>query len=377
MTHHLSPRTIEFQEHFGTFAATEIAGRNFKEFPLDVWRSMGDQGLLGIGMAEEFGGSGGTSLDMLLAGEAFVRKGHNLGIALSWLIHVIVARFVIAGSANPDQKKKYLPTLASGKLTASLAISEPGIGSHPKHLKTSAEYRDGQWILNGEKAYLSNGPFADLYIILAVTGVKGMEKEFSAFIVPADTPGLTRTEPMALKVFKPSPHCGVKLVDCKLPPSSMLGNTGTAYRTIAIPFRDMEDLMLMGPILGAMERQKELLLQAIQSKGVPVQAEQMAELGWIQSFTRAVRSLSCEAAIVMDEESLNDYFTSLLLAAKAMAEKSQGMVDRLLENAGLQETSEWRILTDDLRFAVKLAANVRQIKAQKQGNLLLNKKETK
>jgi alkylation response protein AidB-like acyl-CoA dehydrogenase len=376
MTHHLSRRTKEFQERFSRFAAEEIAGRDFLEFPMDVWRSMADKGLLGIGMPEEFGGYGGTSLDMLLAGEAFVQKGHNLGIALSWLIHVVVARFVIAGLANPEQKKRYLPMLASGKQTASLALSEPGIGNHPKHLKTSAEYRDGQWILNGEKAYLSNGTFADLYIVIAVTGEEGMKKEFSAFIVPADTPGLTRTEPLVLKVFKPSPHCGIKLVDCKLPPSNRLGDIGTAYRSIAIPFRDIEDLMLMGPILGAMERQKELLLQAIHSRGEPLQAEQMAELGWIQSFIHAVKSLSCEAAIMMDEESLHDSFTNLLLAAKALAEQYQGMVDHLFENAGLQETPEWRRLTDDLRFAVKLAANVRQIKAQKQGNLLLYKKES-
>lgn len=262
----MDEKHLELIEKTEKFARERIApwaaGRR-EEFPLDLWEEAGEAGLLGVAVPREYGGRGLGYLAVTAAVEALVATGHNPGFGLSWTIHNVVTRLVFWELARDDQRARYLPGLASGRISPSVSISEPGVGAHPRHLRTRAVGRDGEFILNGEKSYLTNGPFVELFVVLAITGGKEDRKEFSAFIVPKGTPGVALTPPLALDSFRPSPHCGIRLTDCAVPAANMIGAPGGAYQALAMAFREVEDVTLAGLISGGLTRRLALLIMEL------------------------------------------------------------------------------------------------------------------
>jgi acyl-CoA dehydrogenase len=157
----------------------------------------------------------------------------------------VVARFFIEGFGTAEQRAHWLPHLTS------VAISEPRVGAHPKLLTTRAVEDSDGYCISGEKAWVTNGPLADVFIVFAVTSVEDGRKRYSAFLVPRDTPGLTTDEAPQYRALAPSRHCGLKLNSCRVPRSALLGQPRTAYETIALPFRDVEDAVGTYGWLGA------------------------------------------------------------------------------------------------------------------------------
>jgi alkylation response protein AidB-like acyl-CoA dehydrogenase len=157
------------------FARAHVAGRDLHSdaFPHDLWRTMGAAGLFRIGLREEFGGSGGGYRAIAEAERALVEEGGSLGFGLSWTGHQLTALWFIDKFANDAQRRGHLPRLASGEFTASVAISEPGIGAHPKHLKATAKRDGDSFVVDGEKAFVTNGPIADLFVVLAILDGRG------------------------------------------------------------------------------------------------------------------------------------------------------------------------------------------------------------
>jgi acyl-CoA dehydrogenase len=125
--------------------------------------------------------------------------------------------------------------------TAAVSISEPKVGAHPKLLTTRAERAGGVWRISGEKAWTSNGPIADVLIVLAITSEEAGRKRYSMFLVPRDTPGLTLRDMPGFHALRPSRHCHVTLESCAVPEDALLGPPGQAYDRMALPFRDVED----------------------------------------------------------------------------------------------------------------------------------------
>ena len=156
-----------------------------------------------------------------------------------------VARFFIEGFGTAGQRAAW------GSRLASVAISEPRVGAHPKLLTTCAEAADDAYRLSGEKAWVTNGPLAEVFIVLAITSVADQRKRYSMFLVPRDTPGLTLDEAPQYRALAPSRHCGLKLDGCRVPRSALLGDVGAAYETMALPFRDVEDAVGTFGQLGA------------------------------------------------------------------------------------------------------------------------------
>ncbi len=115
------------------------------------------------------------------------------------------------------------------------AVSEPQTGAHPKYLKTTAKLLGDQYILNGQKTYLTNGPIADMFIVVAITGEVDSRKSFSAFLVPKDTTGLTITS-MELPFLKPAPHGTLMLENSPVPAKNVLGKEGRAFQDMVEPF---------------------------------------------------------------------------------------------------------------------------------------------
>lgn len=226
------------------FAARHVAGRGFAasdDFPHDAWRALAEAGLFRIGLPARFGGDGGGYADIARAERDLIIHGGCVGFAMSWTGHQVVGRYFVDGFGSEAQKAALLPRLASGALTMAVAISEPGAGAHPKLLRTTAT-RDGDgFVIDGEKAFVTNGPLADVFVVLAITAVEEGRKRYSAFLVPKQTPDLEILPMEPFGALRPSPHCRLRLTGCRVSADAMIGPAHEAYGTMALPFRDVED----------------------------------------------------------------------------------------------------------------------------------------
>jgi acyl-CoA dehydrogenase len=244
------------------FVHRHLVSRNLAaadEFPHDLWREMGAAGLFGIGLPSDDGGPDGRYAAIAAAERALVAEGGSLGLAMSWSGHQLSARFFIDQFANAQQKRMLMPGLASGALTVAVAISEPGAGAHPKLLKTTARRDGGDYVIDGEKIYVTNGPIADWFVVLAITALDAGRKRYSALLVPRDAPGLTVAPMPPLKALKPSLHAALKLQACRVPAGNLLGDADTAYERMALPFRDVEDAVATAGLAGALRYAARLL----------------------------------------------------------------------------------------------------------------------
>ena len=195
-------------------------------------------------------GSGGYA-SIARAEAAVVERTGLLGAGGAWAGRQMVARFFIVGFGDAEQRATWLPRLASGECTTSVAISEPSVGAHPKHLTTRAEPDADGFRITGEKAWVTNGPIAAVFVVLAVMSIEHGRKRYGAFLVPRETPGLTIKEMPEYGALQPSRHCGLVLNDCRVPRSALLGPAGSAYEAMALPFRDVEDAVGTFGLLGA------------------------------------------------------------------------------------------------------------------------------
>jgi len=250
------------------FARTHVAGRDLRaepDFPHDIWRAMAEAGLFRIGLDPAHGGSGGGYAAIAKAETALIAGGGSPGLGSAFASHQMVARYFVEQFGDAAQRERWLRPLADGRITASIAISEPGAGAHPKHLRTTAERRDEAYVLTGEKAYLTNGPIADLFIVLAITAVEDGRKRYSAFLVPHGTPGVERVAMPDMPALRPALHCGLRLTEADVPTSNLLGREGEAYETMALPFRDTEDAVGSAGTVGSFRA----LLRRLAAIGTP------------------------------------------------------------------------------------------------------------
>ncbi len=242
----------------GAAAARLIRGRDDlrsrRDYPPDLWRGLAEAGLLGLTVPQAYGGRG-WDLERLAGGcRDMVRHGRSLGAMLAWKAHCTLCYFALARLGDEAQKRAWLPRLASGETALAAAVSEPGAGAHPKYLQARAEeLPGGGWRLDGEKAWITNGPSAGLFIAVAITGERGGRKRFGAFLAPEETPGLARTEAGAVEFLRPTGHCGLSLRDVRLPASARLAPDTDIWDAFARPLRNVEDLLGLGSRQGAME----------------------------------------------------------------------------------------------------------------------------
>ncbi|MBW1679938.1 MAG: acyl-CoA dehydrogenase family protein [Deltaproteobacteria bacterium] len=357
------------------FAEQEIAScsglSQMTRFPETLWRRMGTEGLLGLSIPPEYGGGGAGYPEMTRCGEILVARGGNLGVAVSWMIHLAVARFLLLRLGTTQQRERYLPSMASGTLTGSLAISEPDTGAHPRFIKTIARPENGHFVLDGRKSYLTNGPIADFYVVVAATGESAGKREFTAFVVDRRTPGLTVTEPIHLDFLRPSPHGGIRLENCVVPARAVLGPPGAAYESIVKPFRDLEDVLMMGPVTGGLARLRDLLVSVLRPEREAIKAEALDSLGLFESLLQCLRVMALEAARAMEGGENERKSLSVRLGFRDLAEKALELMDEICERSPRPPKDTFSFLRKDLGAAVSIARNVARIKRIKLAQGLL------
>ena len=202
------------------FAQVELAPRAEKidknnEFPADMWAKLGDMGLLGVTVSEEYGGTNMGYLAHTVAMEEISRASASVG--LSYGAHSNLCVNQIHKNGSEAQKLKYLPKLCSGEHVGALAMSEPNAGSDVVSMKLRADKQGDTYILKGNKMWITNGPDAHTYVIYAKTNSEKGAWGMTAFIVERDYPGFSRNTKLDKLGMRGSNTCELIFQDCEVP----------------------------------------------------------------------------------------------------------------------------------------------------------------
>ena len=270
-----------------------LAARMDKEewWPQDIFPKIGATGYFGIPVPEAYGGAGMDLFTSGLVTQAFSRWNHAL--ALSWLAHENLCLFNIFRNANDTLRQRYLPGLCSGKLIGALGLTEPGAGSDALgSMATTATPDGGDFLLNGRKIYITNGPVADVLLVYAKTDKNKGARGISAFIVEKDMPGFSVAQKLVKMGFRGSQTGELVFDNCRVPASNMVGLQDEGVKVVMSGL-DLERAMVSPICLGIAERALELSLDYARSRiqfGKPISDFQMirAKLAdmyvWVESM---------------------------------------------------------------------------------------------
>jgi len=222
------------------------------EFCWEAWKKMGDFGLLGITYPEAYGGSGSDVVTACLAGEAVARGGAEGGLCLAWGAHTYLCGDTILGHGTEEQKKKYVPKLASGEWVGAMGLTEPGAGSDAASIRTTAIRKGDYYFLNGTKMFITNGPIADVLVIIAVTDKEKKGAGISAFVVEKNFPGFSVGRELKKMGVKASTTGELIFEDCPVPAQNILRREGDGF-LIALGTVEWDRSTLMAPFLGGLE----------------------------------------------------------------------------------------------------------------------------
>jgi short/branched chain acyl-CoA dehydrogenase len=201
-----------------------------EEFPYEIVAKMGRMGLFGLPFPEEHGGMGGDYFALCLALEELARVDSSVAITLE--AGVSLGAMPIHRFGNAEQRERWLPKLCTGEILGAFGLTEPGGGSDAGALRTSARLEDGEWVLNGTKAFITNSgtDITGLVTVAAVTGVhEGGRKEISAIIVPSGAPGFSVSKKYSKVGWNASDTRELSFADCRVPESNLLGTRGRGY----------------------------------------------------------------------------------------------------------------------------------------------------
>ncbi len=197
-----------------------------EKFPKEIMEVLAQSDLFAIFVPTEYGGTGGGILDLCIATEEFSRICG--GVAVSYAASAL-GTFPIILYGNEEQKKKYLPDLASGKKIGAFGLTEPSAGSDASALQTTAKKEGDHYILNGVKHFITNGGDAEIYTIIAMTDKKKGARGASAFIVEKDTPGFTFGKKEEKLGIRASSTRELIFTDCKIPKENLIGKEGIGF----------------------------------------------------------------------------------------------------------------------------------------------------
>jgi butyryl-CoA dehydrogenase len=242
------------------FAENEIAPiaqetDKCEQFPWEIIRKMGKLGLMGLPFSEEYGGAGADTVSYAIAMEEISRVCGSTGITLA--AHISLATFPIYQFGSEEQKHKYVPKLARGEWIGALGLTEPGAGSDAGGIKTRAVLDGDEWVINGQKCFITNGSIADVVVLTAVTDPEKGSRGISNFIVEKGAPGFRLGRDEEKMGLKGSVTSELSFENCRIPKENILGTPGEGFKQALITLdggRISIGAMALGLAQGAFER---------------------------------------------------------------------------------------------------------------------------
>ena len=338
-----------------SFAQDKIAPRadeidRTNTFPRELWPQMGELGLLGITVEEEWGGAGLGYLDHCVAMEEISRASGSIG--LSYGAHSNLCVNQIRRNGSNDQKKRYLAKLMSGEHVGALAMSEPGAGSDVVSMRTRADKKGDRYILNGSKMWITNGPIAETLVIYAKTDATAGARGMTAFIVEKSFKGFSTAQKLDKLGMRGSDTGEIVLQDCEVPEENVLGAIGNGVNVLMSGL-DYERVVLAAGPLGLMQACLDLVVPYVHDRkqfGQSIGRFQLmqAKLADMYVNMNAAKSYVYTVAKACDEgrTTREDAAGAILFAAEKATQMALDAIQCLGGNGYINEFPAGRLLRD-------------------------------